>query len=65
VLSDEFSRSVAANDVTFQVFYVDFCLNATVQHVGTCVQKTTTFSNTLILLFHDRNSELKYRLCHG
>jgi len=42
--------------MTLQVLDVAFCLNAPVQHVGTCVHKTGTFSNLLIglLLFHDR-----------
>jgi len=55
-------RAVAANYMKFHIdlLSVAFCLNATVQHVGTCVHKTGTFSNLLILVFHDRNIELKY-----
>jgi len=54
VLSSQFPRAVAANYMTLQVLDVAFCLNVPVKHVGTCVHKTGTFSNLLILLFHDR-----------
>jgi len=58
VFFNEFRRAVAANYVTFHVLYVAFCLHTTVQHVRTCVHKTGTFFNLLILLFHDRNIQL-------
>jgi len=41
---------------TLQVLDIAFCLNSTVKHVGTYVHETGSFSNLLILLFHDRTA---------